>query len=251
MNGTVSKGRVLREPKTAIARAANGATKMKAVITKNESLELPMYGLSEAALYLRVPIKTLEYWVFGRGRVQPIIKVAGKHPRSLSFMNLLECHMLAAMRSLYDLRLPKIRRAVVHLNDTTRYRHPLIEEALYTDRVDVLVKALDGILNISRGGQFVIPQMVGIHLERIEYDHRTLKFYPFVRQRTADEPRFIVINPSVGFGKPVIAGTGISTAVIASRFNARESVPVLAEEYGLTEAQIEEAIRWETRAVAA
>jgi len=55
----------------------------------------------------------------------------------------------------------------------------------------------------------------------------------------------------VGFGKPVIAGTGISTAVIASRFNARESVPELAQEYGLTEAQIEEAIRWETRAVAA
>jgi hypothetical protein len=37
-------------------------------LVKDENLELPMYGLSEAALYLRVPIKTLEYWVFGQAR---------------------------------------------------------------------------------------------------------------------------------------------------------------------------------------
>jgi uncharacterized protein (DUF433 family) len=35
------------------------------------------------------------------------------------------------------------------------------------------------------------------------------------------------------------------TAIIASRFNARESILSLAEEYGCTPQQIEEAIRWE------
>jgi uncharacterized protein (DUF433 family) len=220
-------------------------------LAKDESVELPLYGLSEASLYLRVPEPTLEYWVFGRGRIRPMIKAASIHPRSLSFMNLLECHMLAAMRKVYDLKLPKIRRAVEHLARSTSFRHPLIEQPLYTDRVDVLIKELDTLLNISRGGQFVIPEIVAVHLERVEYDKGKFKFYPFVRERSASEPKHIVINPSVGFGKPVIAGTGISTAVIASRFNARESVPELAKEYGLNEAQIEEAIRWETRAVAA
>jgi uncharacterized protein (DUF433 family) len=226
---------------------------MKAAIT-DESLELPMYGLSEAALYLRLPIKTLEYWVFGQGSIKPLIKAAGREPRALSFMNLLECHMLAAMRSVYDLKVGKIRRAVAHLSTANGYAHPLIQKPLFTNRVDILIKEIDGILNISRKsklGQYEIPEIVGVHLERIEYDKKTFKFYPFVRQRAADEPKVIVISPKVGFGKPVIAGTGISTAVIASRFNARESVPELAQEYGLTEAQIEEAIRWETRAVAA
>src|SRR6201998_3621907 len=64
----------------------------------DERLELPLYGLSEAALYLRVPIKTLEYWAFGRKPISPLIRAASKKPRSLSFMNLLECHMLASMR---------------------------------------------------------------------------------------------------------------------------------------------------------
>jgi uncharacterized protein (DUF433 family) len=219
--------------------------------TNADRLELPLYGLSEAALYLRVPIKTLEYWAFGRGRISPMIRVAEKRPRALSFMNLLECHMLAAMRSLYDLRLPKIRRAVMQLNKTSEFRHPLIERPLYTNRIDVLIKEIDKLVNLSRGGQLAIPEIVEVHLERIEYDKGIFKFYPFVRERSAAEPKFIVINPALGFGKPVISGTGISTAVIASRFNARESVPDLAKEYGLEEKQIEEAIRWETRAVAA
>ena len=218
---------------------------------KDEKLELPLYGLSEAALYLRLPIKTLEYWAFGRGHVAPMIRVAGKHPRSFSFMNLLECHMLSAMRSLYDLRLPKIRRAVARLNKNSAFSHPLIEQPLYTNRFDILIKEIDKLVNISRGGQLAIPEIVGVHLERIEHDKGVFRFYPFVRERSASEPKLILINPALGFGKPVIAGTGISTAVIAARFNARESVPALAKEYGLEEKQIEEAIRWETRAVAA
>jgi uncharacterized protein (DUF433 family) len=220
-------------------------------LVKDPNLELPAYGLSEAALYLRVPIKTLEYWVFGRDKIRPMVKAAGTHPRSLSFMNLLECHMLAAMRKIYDLRLPKIRQAVGHLTKNSSFPHPLVEQPLYTDGVDILIKELDSILNISRGGQFAIPEIICVHLQRIEYEKGKFKFYPFVRERSAEEPKYIVINPSIAFGKPVIAGTGISTAVIASRFNARESVPDLAQEYGLEEKQIEEAIRWETRAVAA
>jgi len=222
-------------------------------IATDERLELPLYGLSEAALYLRVPIKTLEYWAFGRKPISPLIRAASKSPRAISFMNLLECHMLASMKSLYNLRLPKIRRALAHLQKTTGYKHPLIEQPLYTNRVDLLLKEIDRLVNLSRGGQLVIPGIVEAHLERVEYDKEIgmFRFYPFVRERSTAEPKFIVINPALGFGKPVIAGTGISTAVIASRFNARESVPELAKEYGLEEKQVEEAIRWETRAVAA
>jgi uncharacterized protein (DUF433 family) len=140
-----------------------------------------------------------------------------------------------------------------NLAKTSGFSHPLIEQPLYTDRVDVLIKEIDKFINLSRGGQLAITEIVEAHLERVEYDKAlgSFKFYPFVRERSATEPKFILIDPARGFGKPVVAGTGISTAVIASRFNARESMPDLAKEYGLEEKQIEEAIRWETRAVAA
>src|SRR5271157_2725157 len=138
----------------------------------HDSLELPMYGLSEAALYLRVPIKTLEYWTIGRGKTPPLVRAAGRRPRALSFMNLLECHMLAAMRSLYELKLPKIRRAVAHLSQHSRFPHPLIEEALYTNRVDVLIREIDLDNKQSRGGQLEAHHTMDEHLKRSEKDSK-------------------------------------------------------------------------------
>jgi uncharacterized protein (DUF433 family) len=69
-------------------------------------------------------------------------------------------------------------------------------------------------------------------------------------ERKESEPKLIQLNPALGFGKPAITGTGISTAVIASRFNARESLPDLAFEYSVDPKQIEEAIRWEQKTAA-
>jgi uncharacterized protein (DUF433 family) len=85
-----------------------------------------------------------------------------------------------------------------------------------------------------------------MYLERVEIDPKGLfRFFPFVVEPRPSEPKTIETKPMIGFGKPVIAGTGISTAIISSRFNARESIAALAEEYGRTPQEIEEAIRWE------
>ena len=54
-----------------------------------------------------------------------------------------------------------------------------------------------------------------------------------------------MISPVVSFGKPVLAGTGISTSVIVGRFNARDSIQDLAKEYSVSPAMLEDAIRWE------
>jgi hypothetical protein len=71
--------------------------------------EEPAYGLSEAAVYLKVPQTTLRYWLTGFGKLSPIIEPAESAPTRLSFLNLLECHALAGMRKIYNLKLPKVR----------------------------------------------------------------------------------------------------------------------------------------------
>jgi len=73
--------------------------------------EEPAYGISEAAVYLKVPYTTLRYWL-GLSKLPPIIQPAASNPVRLSFMNLLESHALAAMRNLYNLKLPKVRSAL-------------------------------------------------------------------------------------------------------------------------------------------
>jgi uncharacterized protein (DUF433 family) len=216
-----------------------------------EVMEVPIYGLAEAAQYLRVPIATLRYWVHGGGPVPPLIRLAGSEPSRLSFMNLLECYMLSSMRAIYDVRIPKVRKSLATLAKYVQHRHPLVEQAFQTDRRDLFIEHVGKVVNLSKDEQILIPGVMELYLERIERDPKGLfKLYPFVMERTANEPRLILINPAVGFGKPVIAGTGISTAVVSSRFNARESVPDLASEYGVSPKQIEEAIRWEQRTAA-
>jgi uncharacterized protein (DUF433 family) len=219
--------------------------------TTNGMMETPIYGLSEAAQYLRVPLNTLRYWVHGGGSVPPLVTLAMSEPSRLSFMNLLECHMLSSMRAIYEVRIPTVRKSLISLAKYVRHKHPLVEQALQTDRRDLFIEHLGSIVNLSKDQQILIPGVMEFHLERIERDPKGLfKFYPFVMERAENEPKLIQINPAVGFGKPVISGTGVSTLVVASRFNARESVPELASEYGVTPQQIEEAIRWEQKTAA-
>ena len=219
----------------------------------NGAMETPIYGIAEAAQYLRVPQNTLAYWVKGGGSVPPLIQLAASNPPRLSFSNLLECYMLSSMRAIYEVRIPRVRRALINLAKYVQHKHPLIEQAFQTDRRDLFIDHLGRVVNLSKDEQALLPGVVELYLERIERDPKGLfKLYPFVMERKHGEPKLIQINPAVGFGKPVIAGTGISTAVVVSRFNARESIGDLAAEYGVEPRQIEEAIRWErTTAVAA
>ncbi len=64
------------------------------------------------------------------------------------------------------------------------------------------------------------------------------------------QPRTIVVDPRLGFGQPVIAGTGIGTRIVAERYRAGEPSRALAEDYGLDLDRIEDAIRCEMREAA-
>jgi len=219
----------------------------------NQVFETPIYGLVDAAHYLLIPYQTLRYWTKGSKTVEPIVPLASDDPPRLSFMNLMECHMLSSMRTRYNLRLPKVRKALRTLAEMYPSPHPLLDRELETDSVDVFVREHENeLLNLNRPYQFSFMEILDVHLRRIERTSSgMLSFFPFVEKRSLDEPKIIMINPAISFGRPVIAGTAIPTAVIASRFHARESLSDLAEEYGRTNKEIEEAIRWESRTVAA
>jgi uncharacterized protein (DUF433 family) len=60
-----------------------------------------------------------------------------------------------------------------------------------------------------------------------------------------EQPRWVVIDPYVSYGRPVLAGTGIPTAAIAERYKAGESIDDLVTDYGRERPEIEEAIRCE------
>jgi uncharacterized protein (DUF433 family) len=72
-----------------------------------------------------------------------------------------------------------------------------------------------------------------------------VRLYPFTRKREPDEPKIIVIDPYVSFGRPTITGTGIATSIVAERYKAGESIDELSQDYGCERGYVEEAVRCE------
>jgi uncharacterized protein (DUF433 family) len=220
----------------------------------------PTYSIPEAAGYLHMPEQTLRSWLMGRvytvagepKRSRPLIQM--DHPESdyLSFMNLVEAHVLAGMRRRHGVKLPKVRKALDYVQRQFRVRRPLIEEAFQTDGLDLFVERYGELINASRQGQHAIKEIVSVYLQRITRDSQGLpiKLYPFTRDSNAEtapatDPRFVVMTPTVSFGRPVIDGTGIPVSSIYERYLAGDSVAELAQDFRLDVTEIEEAIRCE------
>jgi uncharacterized protein (DUF433 family) len=217
--------------------------------------ELPAYTISDSAHYLRIPRSTLRAWVAGQAyrrngatrMFKPIIDLPDRHVSLLSFINLVEAHVLDAIRRHHEISLQKVRKAAGYLADHLGSRHPLVDQRFETDGVDLFIRRYGELINISQSGQLAMRQILEAYLRRVEWDQTGVvaRLYPFTRKRAVDEPKAVVIDPRISFGRPVLVGSGIPTAVIAERYKAGESVDELADDYGRKRLDIEEAIRCE------
>ena len=213
--------------------------------------ELPAYGIAEAAHYLLVPRATLRSWVagmsYGSGFFKPVIQPVAKSPIALSFINLIEAHVLAAIRRKHRVDMQAVRRAIDFLKKEFGSSHPLADHKFETNGIDLFVERFGQLMSVSEGGQLAVRELLQAHLRRIERDDQgfPLRLYPFTRVDETDQPKNIVIDPFVSFGKAVITGTGVSTDIVAQRFKAGESADELAHDYGCAREKIEEAIRCE------
>ncbi len=220
----------------------------------------PAYLVTEAAHYLRMPEATLRSWVAGRfypvaGRLkrsQALIRLDDPKHQYLSFINLVEAHVLAAIRRRHGVKLPKVRNALNYIRGQFKVERPLVDQTFQTDGLDLFVERYGELINASREGQRAMKEIIGAYLERIERDANGLpiKLYPFTRDTQADaapasDPRVVVMNPKISFGRPVIDGTGVPVASIYERYKAGDSVANLAQDFHLEIGAIEEAIRCE------
>lgn len=220
--------------------------------------KVPAYGIPEAALYLGIPVATLRSWVIGRHYsvaaeerfFPPVIELADKKSRRLSFVNLVEAHVLNAIRREHEIRLPKIRRAIAFLRNKLHSKHPLSDQQFETDGLDLFVQKYGQLVNITQEGQLAMRSVLQSFLKRIKRDTQGMpkKLYLFTRRAEAGEPLAVVMDPTISFGRPVLEGTGIPTTMLAERYKAGDSLDELAEDYGRPKQEIEEAIRYEIRA---
>ncbi|MEA2165160.1 MAG: hypothetical protein QOK37_3287 [Thermoanaerobaculia bacterium] len=222
-----------------------------------ELRDQPAYTLSEAARYLKLPAATLRSWTLGRSyptaaktaHFKPLIRAVNDDPTQLSFYNLIEAHVLRSLRVDHGVGIKEMRDAVRYAESSLKIARLLLHKGLCAHAGEVFLDKYGELLNLSRSGQLAMRRLLAEHLKRVEWDQHSfpIRLYPFVSSGAASE-KPIAIDPFIAFGRPIVLRAGVSTHAIAGRLDAGESVDELAEDYGLTGTEIEEAALYERAA---
>src|SRR5262245_48080152 len=220
--------------------------------------EMPAYSIIEAAHYLRLPPSTLRDWVKGRPYPTamerrfsaPLLSLPPRSPReplALSFFNLVEAHVLGALRREHIVSMWKVRESLTFLEKHFPSPHPLAEQQFETNGIDLFIETYGQLINVNQDGQLAMRDLLRMYLSRLERDAAgvPVKLYLFTRPPSVDAPRVIAVDPYVAFGRPVVMGTGITTAILAERYKAGEFIEDLVYDYDLSSQAIQEAIRCE------
>ena len=173
---------------------------------------------------------------------------------ALSFINLIEAYVLASIRREHRLFMNKIRKGLDFISQMPPSDNPLAEKDFETDRLSLFLRESGLGYDISRGGgQTVLEDIIKKYMQRIERDLNGLpiKLYLFSGTGKPDEPRSILIDPKISFGRPILSNTSIPVEIIVERYRTGESMRELAGDYECSWEKIEEAIRcrlWEQAA---
>jgi len=142
-----------------------------------------------------------------------------------------------------------VRNAIVYAERELGIDRLLLSDELRTSGQDIFLDRLRELITLTKSGQLAMKQMLSAYLRRVDWDDEALplRLYP-LRPAWSEEIKPVVIDPCVSFGRPTIAGSGISTAALVDRVDADEDLATLAHDYRLTVDQIEDAVFYERAA---
>jgi uncharacterized protein (DUF433 family) len=152
----------------------------------------------------------------------------------------------------------RIRPAIDVLSQELGLEHALASRRLYTDGAEVLFDYATHAgdtpegesareLVVVRNNQRVFSEIVQAYLQRIDFaadGYAQLIHLP--QYRIAN----ITIDPDHSFGRPRFSRGGASVEDVIDLFRSGEPVDSVADEFGLSRDEVEDAIRVATRAVA-
>lgn len=228
-----------------------------------------LYGIGEAAGYLAVPRSTLATWAYGYERRRsgtsvfrsdPVITaVRPERPDepAVPFIGLAEAYALTAFRKA-GVPMQRIRPAIDVLGRELGLEHALASRRLYTDGAEVLYDYAQHAgdtpegesareLVVVRNNQRVFNEVVDLYLRRIDFAPDGYAQLIRLPQYQAAE---VTVDPDHAFGRPRFTRGGASVDDVIDLFRAGEPVDAVADEFGLSRDEVEDAIRVVTRAAA-
>jgi uncharacterized protein (DUF433 family) len=225
-----------------------------------DKFRAPLYTLAEAARYLDVSGGTFRSWARGYERREgervikggPVLTALGEPGQrgpAIPFVGLAEGYALSAIRRA-GVPLQRIRPALDRLEQEFGIHNALASQRLFTDGVEVLYNYAqsidDGVcpsrhdLVVVRDGQGVFADVVRAYLRRITWG---TDGYAVAIPLPGYAQAEVVADVRRGFGQPTFTRGGARVEDALALFYAGESAATVAAEFGLTQIEVEDAIR--------
>jgi uncharacterized protein (DUF433 family) len=220
-----------------------------------QRLDLGAYRYAEATRLAQTNSQTIAAWQklikADRAQVGP---EAVERVKLLSYLQLLELALVVRFRrsgvrlaDLAQLHRALARREVLRDGIDPVSRHPFVLRSFKRDGPSFCAQADSTLRRAVQHGQHGVAwsPLVGEFFEQVEYDEWLIvRWYPRGRERG------VMIDPQLSFGAPVVLGTGLPTHILLERRRAGESLADIADDFGLTVAQVNDALSFEHDLVA-
>ena len=222
-------------------------------------LEQEMYTEAEAARLLTVSQSTLHYWLEGGTRLgktyPPIIreKSRGGHP-AVTWAEFVECGWLKQYRREKRVPMRELRDFITKLREDYGVPYPLVHERPFANQGQLVTvsRAQEEVgldpefcLVAEISGQYVLTGPSSSFLAHVTWEGGVAAEW-----RPHDDNRSRVrIRPDVRFGRPSVGG--ISTEALWEQVDAGATVAEVAEDFGITVADVRWAVSYENGARAA
>jgi len=212
---------------------------------------MPAYTVAEAARYLSMPSPTLRSWFAGiKGHFRAVIRWKDLVYHRLSFSNLVEAHVLRALRTKHGISMTNVRSAIRFVEEKENISRLLLHPGLRAGLGRLFLKKYAELIELAPSSQHVIEKALEQYLEAVVQDPVgvPVRLYPWIPDPRVGPKKSIVIDPAVSFGRPVTSVRGITTVVLADQFDAGASIEDIADDYGLSPEAIEDALAFERAA---
>lgn len=220
-------------------------------------LEREMFTEAEAARLLRVPQRTLNYWLEGgiyRGvTYRPVIRVEprGGH-NAVTWAEFVEAGLLRQYRRQHHVPMAELRAFIDQVRRDFGIPYPLADQRPFVSGRELLAKAQEdtgldaGLCLVATvRGQYVLTPAADAFYERVTWEGDTAAAW-----RPHDDPQSpVLMQPGMRAGRPAVKG--ISTEVLWEQEQAGEAVSDIAADFDLTEEDVLWAISYENSARAA
>lgn len=208
-------------------------------------LYVPNYRIKEAARYADIATQTVASWHGKPGGNQKSTLSTKERGGALSYLQLIEVAVVASFRRA-GVTLKKIKQAREYLAKQLESEHPFAQyrfktegKELWMDYAQLHAPSDRTLLAASLGGQLAWTDIIG-RLQEFEYDDVANLA---IKWRVAGADKSIVIDPRVQFGAPAI--DGVATWVFKGRWEAKEPIDDIADDFGVPNSAVLEALAFE------